>query len=37
VLVDTASLRAKRGGDPTGASPVDRAIAGSKLHLATDA
>jgi transposase len=34
VSVDSFSLRAVKGGDLTGANPVDRGKAGSKLHLA---
>ena len=37
VCVDSFSLRAVKGGDLTGANPVDRGKAGSKLHLAGDA
>jgi len=35
--VDSASLRAKRGGDHVGANPVDRGKPGSKIHLVYDA
>src|SRR5919201_3091629 len=35
--VDSASLRAQRGGDHVGANPVDRGKPGSKIHLACDA
>jgi len=31
--VDSASVRAKRGGDHVGANPVDRGKPGSKIHL----
>jgi transposase len=34
--VDTMSVRARRGGDHVGASPVDRGKPGSKLHLVCD-
>jgi IS5 family transposase len=34
--VDSASVRAKRGGDHVGANPVDRGKPGSKLHLVCD-
>jgi transposase len=34
VSVDSFSLRAVKGGDLTGANPVDRGKAGSKLHVA---
>jgi transposase len=34
VSVDSFSLRAVKGGDLTGANPVDRGKQGSKLHLA---
>jgi transposase len=37
VSVDSFSLRAVKGGDLTGANPVDRGKRGSKLHLAGDA
>jgi transposase len=37
VSVDSFSLRAVKGGDLTGANPVDRGKAGSKLHLAGEA
>jgi hypothetical protein len=36
VSVDSFSLRAVKGGDLTGANPVDRGKAGSKLHVAGD-
>lgn len=36
VSVDSASLRAKRGGDHVGANPVDRGKPGSKIHLACE-
>jgi transposase len=36
VSVDSASVRAKRGGDHVGANPVDRGKPGSKLHLVCD-
>lgn len=32
--LDSTSVRAKRGGEATGPSPVDRGKAGSKFHLA---
>ncbi|MFI6166447.1 IS5 family transposase [Nocardia sp. NPDC051052] len=35
-VVDAASIRAKKGGDMTGPSPVDRGKAGSKLHVLSD-
>jgi transposase len=35
-IVDTMSVRAKRGGDHVGANPVDRGKPGSKLHLVCD-
>jgi transposase len=34
--IDTMSVRAKRGGDHVGATPVDRGKPGSKLHLVCD-
>ncbi|MQS10217.1 IS5 family transposase [Streptomyces alkaliphilus] len=37
VLIDTAHLRAKPGGEHTGPSPVDRGRAGSKMHVLPDA
>ncbi|MGQ4439270.1 IS5 family transposase [Streptomyces violaceoruber] len=37
VIVDAASVRAKRRGALTGPNPVDRGKAGSKLHILTDA
>ncbi|MGW0662181.1 IS5 family transposase [Streptodolium elevatio] len=36
VLVDTAHVRAKKGGELTGPSPVDRGEPGSKLHVLSD-
>ena len=36
-VVDSASVRAKKGGDHTGPSPVDRAKRGCKRHVITDA
>jgi transposase len=36
VSVDSASVRAKRGGTHVGANPVDRGKPGSKLHLVCD-
>jgi transposase len=36
VSVDSASVRAKHGGDHVGANPVDRGKPGSKLHLVCD-
>lgn len=35
-LLDTASVRAKRGGGLTGPNPVDRGKPGSKLHVLSD-
>ncbi|WP_097886231.1 IS5 family transposase [Streptomyces sp. st140] len=37
VIVDAASVRAKKGGSLAGPNPVDRGKAGSKLHVLTDA
>ncbi|WP_425957030.1 IS5 family transposase [Xylanimonas sp. McL0601] len=37
VILDAASVRAKRGGSLTGPSPVDRGKKGSKIHVITDA
>jgi transposase len=37
VVVDSASVRAKKGGDHTGPSPVDRAKKGCKRHVITEA
>ncbi|MEF9901702.1 IS5 family transposase [Streptomyces sp. P9-A2] len=37
VIVDAASVRAKKGGSPTGRNPVDRGKKGSKLHVLSDA
>jgi transposase len=37
VVVDSASLRAKKGGAHTGPSPVDRRKNGSKRHIISDA
>ncbi|MFE1465547.1 IS5 family transposase [Streptomyces nigra] len=36
-LVDSASVRAKKGGELVGPNPVDRGKPGSKLHVLTDA
>ncbi|MFF3275572.1 IS5 family transposase [Streptomyces chrestomyceticus] len=36
-IVDAASVRAKKGGSPTGPNPVDRGKKGSKLHVLSDA
>jgi len=36
LILDTCSVRAKRGGDLTGPNPTDRAKRGSKYHIATD-
>jgi transposase len=36
-VVDSASVRAKKGGDHTGPNPVDRAKKGCKRHVITDA
>jgi transposase len=35
-ILDTCSVRAKRGGDLTGPNPTDRGKRGSKYHIATD-
>lgn len=37
VIVDAASVRAKKGGSLAGPNPVDRGKAGSELHVLTDA
>ncbi|WP_405983337.1 IS5 family transposase [Streptomyces sp. NBC_00872] len=37
VIVDAASVRAKRGGRLTGPNPVDRGKSGSKLHVLSEA
>lgn len=37
VVLDTAHVRAKRGGEHTGPSPVDRGKPGSKMHILSDA
>jgi transposase len=37
VIVDSASVRAQKGGDHTGPSPVDRRKKGCKRHVLTDA
>ena len=36
LILDTCSVRAKRGGDLTGPNPTDRAKRGSKYHIAID-
>ena len=36
LILDTCSVRAKRGGDLTGRNPTDRGKQGSKYHIATD-
>ena len=36
LILDTCSVRAKRGGDLTGPNPTDRAKRGSKYHVAVD-
>ncbi len=36
LILDTCSVRAKRGGDLTGSNPTDRGKQGSKYHIATD-
>jgi len=36
LILDTCSVRAKRGGDFTGRNPTDRGKRGSKYHIATD-
>jgi transposase len=36
LILDTCSVRAKRGGDLTGPNPTDRAKLGSKYHIAVD-
>src|SRR5437764_14592834 len=33
VVVDSCSVRAKRGGEPTGANPTDRGKAGTEYHV----
>ncbi|MEU2791207.1 IS5 family transposase [Streptomyces sp. NPDC007100] len=37
VVLDTAHVRAKQGGEHTGPSPVDRRKPGTKMHLLSDA
>ncbi|MFJ1997170.1 IS5 family transposase [Streptomyces asiaticus] len=37
VVLDTAHVRAKKGGEHTGPSPVDRGKPGSKMHILSDA
>src|SRR5689334_1276445 len=36
LILDTCSVRAKRGGDLTGPNPIDRAKRGTKYHIATN-
>jgi transposase len=36
LILDSCSVRAKRGGDLTGPNPTDRGKQGSKYHIATD-
>nr|WP_260408640.1 IS5 family transposase [Planomonospora venezuelensis] len=36
VVLDSAHVRAKKGGDHTGPSPVDRGKPGSKMHILSD-
>ena len=36
LILDTCSVRAKRGGDLTGPNPTDRAKRGTKYHVAVD-
>jgi hypothetical protein len=36
LILDTCSVRAKRGGDLTGPNPTDRGKQGSKYHIVTD-
>ena len=36
LILDTCSVRAKRGGDLIGPNPTDRAMRGTKYHIATD-
>ena len=36
LILDTCSVRAKRGGELTGANPTDRAKRGTKYHVAVD-
>src|SRR3712207_1078713 len=36
LILDTCSVRAKRGGDLTGPNPTDRGKQGTKYHIATD-
>ena len=36
LVLDTCSVRAKRGGDLAGPNPTDRAKQGTKCHIATD-
>lgn len=37
VVLDTAHVRAKKGGEHTGPSPVDRGKPGTKMHVLSDA
>ncbi len=37
VVVDSASVRAKRGGELTGPNPADRGKAGTKYHIVVSA
>ena len=36
LILDSCSVRAKRGGDLTGPNPTDRGKRGTKYHIATD-
>jgi transposase len=36
LILDSCSVRAKRGGDPTGPSPTERAKRGTKRHIAVN-
>jgi len=36
LIVDSCSVRAKRGGDLTGPNPTDRAKKGTKYHIAVN-
>lgn len=36
LILDSCSVRAKRGGDLTGPTPTDRAMRGTKYHIAVD-
>jgi hypothetical protein len=36
LILDSCSVRAKRGGDLTGPNPTDRAKGGTKYHVAVD-